>query len=203
MNARWINALVFAALYVAFLAWYDGWGQSPLTPTEVEEYLAGMPADTQSDDFAERMRQMGADDDGNEIYMLNLNRYRYADGENEDAPPAAYRKYGSSVVPMILRNGGHPIYVGTFPSGSIEASDEATDWDEVLLVRYRSRRDFIRMVTSAAYIEAARDRSVAIAYAEVTPTTAQMSLAAPRLIVFLLLLVPALLNDYRLRRRVS
>ena len=36
-----------------------------------------------------------------------------------------------------------------------------------------------------------------------TPTTAQMSLASPRLIVFLLLLVPALLNDYRLRRRVS
>ena len=203
MNIRLISAGTFLLVFVVFLAWYDGWGQSPLKPTEVEEYLAGMPADTQSGDFAERMRQMGADDDGNEIYMLNLNRYRYADGENEDAPPAAYRKYGSSVVPMILRNGGHPIYVGTFSSGSIEASDEATDWDEVLLVRYRSRRDFIRMVTSAAYIEAARDRSVAIAYAEVTPITAQMSLAAPRLIVFLLLLVPALLNDYRLRRRVS
>jgi hypothetical protein len=44
---------------------------------------------------------------------------------------------------------------------------------------------------------------MSIAYAEVTPTTAQISLASPRLIVFLLLLVPALLNDYRLRRRVS
>ena len=29
MKTRLINAAVFLALYLAFLAWYDGWGMDP------------------------------------------------------------------------------------------------------------------------------------------------------------------------------
>ena len=80
-------------------------------------------------------------------------------------------------------------------------ADSAKIWDEVILVRYRSRRDFIRMVTSPDYLDIARSRAGGIAYAEVTPTGATINLASPRLIVLLLLLAPCVLLDRLLLRR--
>lgn len=117
--------------------------------------------------------------------------------------PAAYQSYGTSVIGMILKNGGHPIYSGEFfTSLLIKDSDEAY-WDEVILVRYRSRRDFLAMVTSDAYQEIARDRTSGIAHAAVSPTTSTVNLAEPRLLVLILLLVPGLLFDYLLRRKAA
>ncbi len=146
---------------------------------------------------------MGVEDDGEEIFMLNLNRYKYADGEPEIGVPAAYQSYGSAVIPMILKNGGHPIFSAEFfTTGLIEEADAAY-WDEVILVRYRSRRDFIAMVTSDAYQEIARNRTSGIAHATVFPTTSAFNLAAPRLLVLILLLIPGLLFDYLLRRKAA
>jgi len=202
MTKRRINASVFIVLYLSFLAWYGGWGMSPMTTAEVERYLANVPQDSEMVDFLDMMRNMGVDD-GEEIFMLNLNRYKYADDEPKVGVPAAYRSYGTSVIGMILKNGGHPIYSGEFlKSRIIDDSDEAY-WDEVILVRYRSRRDFLAMVTSDAYQEIARDRASGIAYAAVSPTTSTVNLAKPRLLILIFLLVPGLLFDYLLRRKVA
>ena len=68
-------------------------------------------------------------------------------------------------------------------------------------MRYRSRRDFLAMVTSDVYQEIARNRTLGIAYAEVSPTTSTINLASPRLLVLLVLLVPLLMFDCLLRRK--
>jgi uncharacterized protein (DUF1330 family) len=203
MTKRLINAGVLITLYLVFLAWYGGWGMSPMTTAEVEQYLANVPQDSKGGDFQDRMRKLGAEDDGEEIFMLNLNRYKYADDEPKVGVPAAYQSYGASVIGMIFKNGGHPVYSGEFFTRLlIEGSDEAY-WDEVILVRYRSRRDFLAMVTSDAYQEIARDRLSGIAHAAVSPTTSTINLAAPRLLVLILLLVPGFLFDYLLRRKAA
>jgi uncharacterized protein (DUF1330 family) len=198
---RQVNATIFSVLYLAFLAWYGGWGMSPLTEAEVESYIANLGPGTENAPFVNRLRAMAANDTGDEIFMLNLNRYEYADGETRDGPPATYQAYGAGVVPMILANAGHPMYSGRFPRFTVEGQ---SDWDEVILVRYRSRRDFLSMVTSDAYQDiASRHRAGGIAYAEVSPTTATFNLASPRLLVALLLLAPFILVDLLLRRRQS
>ena len=149
----------------------------------------------------DRMRKLGADDDGGNL-MLNLNRYKYAADEPR-RERRQYQSYGASVIGMILENAGHPIYSGEFFSSQItEASDKA-DWDEVILVRYRSRRDFLSMVTSDAYQEIARDRTSGIAYARVAPSVSTLNLVTPRLVVLILLLAPGLLFDYLLRRKTA
>ena len=136
---RQVNATIFFVLYLAFLAWYGGWGMSPLTEAEVESYIANLGPGAEDAPFVNRLRAMAANDTGGEIFMLNLNRYEYADGETRDGPPATYQNYGAGVVPMILANAGHPMYSGRFPSFTAIGQ---SDWDEVILVRYRSRRDF-------------------------------------------------------------
>ena len=202
MTKRLINASVLIALYLVFLAWYDGWGMSPMTTAEVEQYLKNVPLDSNGN-FQDRMRKMGADDNGDEFFMLNLNRYKYADDEPKVGVPAAYQSYGASVIGMLLKNGGHPIYSGEFFTSPLIGDSDEAHWDEVILVRYRSRRDFLAMVTSDAYQEIARDRTSGIAYAAVSPTTPALNLAAPRLLVLILLLVPGLLIDCLLRRKTA
>jgi len=203
MTKRLINAVVLITLYLVFLAWYDGWGMNPMTPAEIDQYLSNVPQDSKGSNFQHRMRQMGVEDDGEEIFMLNLNRYKYADGEPEIGVPAAYQSYGSAVIPMILKNGGHPIFSAEFFATGLIEDAGAAHWDEVILVRYRSRRDFIAMVTSDAYQEIARNRTSGIAHATVFPTTSAFNLAAPRLLVLILLLIPGLLFDYLLRRKAA
>ncbi|SVB60246.1 uncharacterized protein METZ01_LOCUS213100, partial [marine metagenome] len=36
MKIRLINAAIFLVLYLAFLAWYDGWGMDPFTAEEID-----------------------------------------------------------------------------------------------------------------------------------------------------------------------
>lgn len=201
MTPRIINIAIFAVLYLGFLAWYDGWGSQPMSSAEVERYLAELPTAFEGDGFIESMRDLAAQDDGNEIFMLNLNRYQYAEDEEPKGIPAAYQAYGNSVIGTILSNAGHPIYSGDVAGFFLTDSHENRHWDEVILVRYRSRRDFLSMISSEAFQEAAQIRAGGIAYAEVTPNRSTINLSTPRLMIFILLLVPALLIDRQLKSK--
>ncbi len=199
-RSRLVNALAISALYLIFLAWYDGWGMTALTSTEVDQYIANIKENSELYLLSESLRTMGTEDDGEEFYMLNLNSYQYAPGKPAEGIPADYQAYSNTVIWMILGNAGHPVYVGRFPKYLL-TTPNATNWHSVLLVRYRSRRDFISMVTSDAYQDIAAIREGGIAYAEVTPTTPEISLASPRLIVLFLLVSVWFVLDLVFRRR--
>lgn len=127
--------------------------------------------------------------------MLNLNRYQYAEGEEPVGIPAAYQAYGDSVIGMILSNAGHPIYSGQV-AGHFQTDSHANSrWDEVILVRYRSRRDFLSMIASDAFQQAARIRAGGIDYAEVTPNTSVLNLSTPRTFVLITILILGFLID--------
>ena len=198
MNKRILSASIFLAVYLVFLAWYDGWGIAPLSMAEVEQMISGVGAQTADPEQLENFRQMARADDGEEFFMLNLNRYEYAEGEDTSGVPAAYESYGQAVIGMILRNAGHPIYSGDIPDYLL--SGQRSDiWHEVILVRYRSRRDFLTMVTSDEFQRLAQVRSGGIDFADVTPTRANTNLTTPRSAVFILLLLIALIVDRMLR----
>ena len=201
-TSRLVNAVIISTLYFLFLAWYDGWGMTTLTPAEVDQYIANIREDSELNDLRDTLRTMGVEDNGREFYMLNLNRYQYAPGEPAEGIPADYQAYSNAVIWMVLGNAGHPIYAGRFPTYPL-TTQNATDWHSVILVRYRSRRDFISMVTSDAYQDIVVDRAGGIAYAEVTPTTPEISLSTPRLVVFFLLVSIGFFLDLVLRQRES
>lgn len=201
MTKRLISAGLLAALYLVFLAWYDGWGADAMSTAEAESYLAKLPADFEGTAFIDSMRKLAAEDDGGEIFMLNLNRYQYAEDEEPVGIPAAYQAYGNSVIGMILSNAGHPIYSGQV-AGQFQTDSHANNrWDEIILVRYRSRRDFLSMIASDAFQQAAQIRAGGIAYAEVTPNTSAINLSTPRTIVLFPILILGFLIDRLIRRK--
>ena len=204
MKTRFFNAATFIALYVAFLSWYDGWWMDPLTAIEVDSLAEKLVAQGAGLDRLEKLREMGKEDDGEEFFMLNLNRYEYAEGEPQQGVPADYQKYGQVVILMILKNAGHPIFSGDFPPDFVAAGElENGDWHEIILVRYRSRRDFLNMITSDEFLKIAQHRSGGIQYAEVTPTRAGINMATPRFFVFAFLAILAWLIDTVIRKKLQ
>jgi len=203
MKTRLVNAVVFLGLYLAFLSWYDGWGMDPLTAEEIDKIVGEAEAQDSNPEELKNLRQLLKDDDGEEFFMLNLNRYEYSENEVQKGVPVAYQKYGQAVMPMILKRAGHPIYVGEISDYLVGGDLKEEGWHEIILVRYRSRQDFINMITSDEYLIAAKHRYVGIEYAEVIPTNAILSLATPRLFILALLFLIALVADCLIRRARS
>ena len=203
MKTRLVNAVVFLGLYLAFLSWYDGWGMDPLTAEEIDKLVGEAEAQDSNPEELKNLRQLLKDDDGEEFFMLNLNRYEYSENEVQKGVPVAYQKYSQAVMPMILKRAGHPIYVGEISDYLVGGDLKEGGWHEIILVRYRSRQDFINMITSDEYLIAAKHRYVGIEYAEVIPTNAILSLATPRLFILTLLFLIALVTDRMIRRAQS
>ena len=203
MKIRLVNAVVFLGLYLAFLSWYDGWGMDPLTAEEIDKIVGEAEAQDSNPEELKNLRQLLKDDDGEEFFMLNLNRYEYSENEVQKGVPVAYQKYGQAVMPMILKRAGHPIYVGEISDYLVGGDLKEGGWHEIILVRYRSRQDFINMITSDEYLIAAKHRYVGIEYAEVIPTNAILSLATPRLFILAILFLIAFVADRMIRRAQS
>ena len=203
MKTRLVNVVVFLGLYLAFLSWYDGWGMDPLTAEEIDKIVGEAEAQDSNPEELKNLRQLLKDDDGEEFFMLNLNRYEYSENEVQKGVPVAYQKYGQAVMPMILKRAGHPIYVGEISDYLVGGDLKEGGWHEIILVRYRSRQDFINMITSDEYLIAAKHRYVGIKYAEVIPTNAILSLATPRLFILAILFLIALVADRMIRRAQS
>ena len=88
MKTRLISAVVFLGLYLAFLSWYDGWGMDPLTDEEIDKLVGESEAQDSNPEELKNLRQLLKDDDGEEFFMLNLNRYAYAENEVQQGVPA-------------------------------------------------------------------------------------------------------------------
>ena len=147
-------AAALAILYALFVFWYGGRG-TPLTPSEVDALLAEVQRNVGGENrgdpgMLEALRRVGEADDGREFYMLNLMRHRekavYPDGHDyDDDVQAAEQRYASGILPRLLKRASLIVFVGT-PTGLFLQPEGADVWDQVGIVRYRSRRDFLEMV---------------------------------------------------------
>lgn len=147
--------LVTSLLYALFFFWYGG-SSVPLTPEEADTIIdeieknAKARSGTQFDPaLIDSFRVLTRNDDGREFYMLNLMRLRqkavYPDGyDYDDDPQAAADRYAAAVIPELLIRGSLPILIGNYSSAFIPAHP-ASDWDQIGIVRYRSRRDMLEM----------------------------------------------------------
>lgn len=198
LNGPRLLAALLLALYLGFLAWYDGAGP-PLGPAEIEQYLtriqeraraAGLKPDPK---LLAELRQLVAGDDGAEFYMLNLIRFhaqaRYPTGAPWGGSGLdADSRYNRAIVPVLLRHGGHPVFLGASQGRFI---DEAGDphWQRVAIVRYRSRRDLLEMVLDLAAAPIAVHKWAAIEKTQVFPTRSLFNLFLVRSGVGVLLIL--------------
>lgn len=186
-------ALPLVALYIAFLVWYGGNGK-PMTPEEINDGLRELLA-TDSSEHGKAavadVRQLLANDDGKEFVMQNLVRYRskalYPPGYSySDDPREADRRYGKAIVGDLLRNGNLIVFVAR-RSGNFIVPEDADAWHYVAMVRYRSRRDFLKFAVQANQADKFIHKWAAIEKTHVFPVKPIMSLFAIRTLAALVI----------------
>jgi hypothetical protein len=156
------TTIISFAVLVSFFAWYQG-GRSPLTMREQSAYMARVATlreFTQGYLDGAAINAFMATDDGRPFFVINLFKFRphaaYADGRESTATGAkVFEQFSQAVIPVWLQRGTHPVFV-TEPNASIK-----NDWDLVSVVRYRSRRDYVEIITDAAFLEALPHRLAA------------------------------------------
>lgn len=174
--------LPLAALYVLFLLWYRG-SRKPLTRAEVQHYLSQLGAqasDAAGQAHLAEVERLVERDDGREFVMHNVIRYRaralYPPGyDYGDDARAADRRYGKAIVPYLLRYGCVPVFIAARSGRFIEP--EGIDcWDVVAMVRYRSKRDFLRFAVAITRDRISVHKWAAIENTQVFPVRPLVSL---------------------------
>jgi uncharacterized protein (DUF1330 family) len=117
-----------------------------------------MPVDPTGAD----LKRFLAEDDGREVVMLNLLRFK------PDGRPS-YEAYADQIQPFLEQVGASIVYFGD--CGTVVVAPESHEWDAILLVRYPSRQTFSDMVRNADYQRITHLRTEALSDAVLQATT--------------------------------
>jgi hypothetical protein len=189
--------LIPLVIYALFLVWYGGRAR-PLVDEEVKDFLALMTSrgiDRDDPELFESLKRLLSRDDGREFVMVNLIKYRekaaYPPGSPYgDSAVEADKRYARAFFPYLLRYGNVPVFI-SWRSGSFIEPPGAEPWQVVAMIRYRSRRDFIRSVRAVVGKDVMVHKWAAIDTTHVFPVRPLFSFIAMRWAVALLIAVVA------------
>jgi hypothetical protein len=189
-------------LYLLFWFWYGGRCKS-LTQAEVESLLsemkrrAGKESQAEESPLLNQFRELTKNDNGREFYMVNLLKFRQkalypAGSPFDDDPLAANARYSRAILPLLLKHGGHPVFLGQV-QGRFLHPGGADDWDQVGIVRYRSQRDMIKMAVEIAGLEVDVHKWASLERTQVFPVKPLFNLNLTRVMVAVVLFAIAIL----------
>ena len=195
----WGTALL---AYGAFRLWYDNWS-GPLKPAEIDAFLAQMAGRFEATgNSPDVLRAFLAADDGREFVMLNLVKAQLEPVEDPQTGQMVQgfellKRYSKRFMPVLFRNGGHPGIVGRKVGGYVDAWNTEPDpgWTVFGLMRYRSRRDMIKLVMDPAFMAGHPDKLLGTLATFSFPTQRVLSFyVGPRVTVALVLALIAALS---------
>jgi hypothetical protein len=171
------------ALYLLFRLWYDSWS-GPLKAHEIDAFIhATQDRFEASGNDASVLRAFLEADDGREFVMLNLVKAQMDDVQDPATGQMVpginlLQRYSKRFMPVLFRNGGHPVMVGRKVGGYIDAWNTESDpgWTIFGLMRYRSRRDMIKLVMDPAFKEGHPDKMLGTLATFSFPTQRVLSL---------------------------
>jgi len=190
-------------LYAVLLAWHQPL-RGPLTEQEVRAAFGEHFSQIREaeDARAEALIDFFLTDDGRPFYMVNLNALPEGEGP-EDASRIrdAARDYAAFMAPRLLSRASYPV-LSTDPFTSLNNSigTDLGQIDRVVVVRYRSRRDFLSIVTTPAFREAVEHKYASLAgwYSAPAPVGSVISLPQIALAALMVIgLLVSLLDRYR------
>lgn len=144
------STITLLLLYAVFWFWYTPSGE-PLTDKEISFYLDQID----SAEGRARIESFAREDTGRSFYMLNALDLDESPGSIDGAPAGADGQqlmdlYMKHMLPALLARASHPVFFGVTVGKSVEVVgiENAETWDRGALVRYRSRRDLLDIVTN-------------------------------------------------------
>ncbi|MEX0840246.1 MAG: hypothetical protein WD034_12000 [Parvibaculum sp.] len=189
-----ILALAFGLLYAIFWFWYGGAGR-PLSDAEIARYMARLDALAAGEQSPLGLRgpleAWARADDGREFFMVNL--------IDDPADPAAANAYNRVILPELIKRGGVPVFISRPFARFIEPAG-LEGWDQVAIVRYRSLRDLLDMITAPGSEDIKHLKEASVSKTHVFPTHAVFSFIWMRFIAAVLLAMFGIALHVVLRR---
>lgn len=207
--ARWKPWATAALVYLVFLCWHEPWFVRPLTQAEVQAAFDGPLAKAHlHPGEREMMLAFFRSDDGRAFYNINLMQYRvqaqYPDGQARAGIASgrdANTAYSNVVVPLLLERAGYPVFGSTKTSNLMMSASAGADFfEELAVVRYRSRRDMLEMILDPRFLVGAPHKMASLEQNIAAPSIPFIVVDA-RALVAALLLVLTLLWTARAGRR--
>ena len=194
-------------LYAAFLFWYTDL-EGPLSDAEVDAFVATMTANGSDPEVIAFIEEFGREDSGKQFLMVNNIDYNEHPPEVPGAQPGESAeqlmgRYMEHMIPALLKRACHPALMGSavYPSMDLVGIEGAEIWDAGALFRYRSRRDFLEIVTNPAFKDKHHFKTAALDKTIAYPIEPDLYLGDPRLLLGLILLaLTALVDLLRLSR---
>jgi len=149
------SVLIPIGIVIVFMRWYQ-WGAQTLSPSDVDNYMAVIAAQTQKPGAKHdlpALRQFLSEDDGMPVYTINLYKFHdaaeYPDGSGfSGTGEQAYDRFSRIMISLMAKRGSHPVY------GSNWVDQANSDWDRIVIVKYRSRRDLVDLFATDDFAEA-------------------------------------------------
>ena len=201
MMPGWWVWLVAAAFYGGFRLVYDNW-RGRLTHEEIDTMLAEAAAQGAGEvNDLSTVRTFLEEDDGREFVMVNLVRVPDTIVTNPDTGAQVSARemmqaYSKAFMPLLLRHGGHPALATRKVGGYVDSWMVGPDpgWSIVGFMRYRSRRDMLKMVLDPAFEAAHKYKPLGVAETFSFPTQPFLrAYVSPRISVLLILALAAAL----------
>jgi hypothetical protein len=190
----WFELILAAALmvlYVAFCAWHSQ-GAGKLTQAEIDRYLAiieKLPLpDKGVQAFTARLRQWAEADDGKPVYMFNLIRFfprlQTFPGapEFKGTPEQANAHYEKSLIWLWLSHASYPTFIGAPQARNLIDIQPERTWHNTTVVRYPSRRTFLKLISHPKYAPLAAYKFMAVEL-DLVPVSSGTIVPDPRWLV--------------------
>lgn len=192
-----VNWSITIVLMLLFLIWHGAF-EGPVTSAEIEYFVERYQAQHPEADTTQ-LRQFLEEDDGKPIVMVNVIKLYgtpiEVNGQSFGVTSEeTLSEYTSFVLPYLINRGSYPIYSGNAVLNTMEVwgIENAEEWSSGALMRYRSRRVMMQMVTDPLFDQFHDAKIAAIEKTISYPVTTVVSIGNLDLTVGLALLSLAL-----------
>ena len=198
----WISLLV---IYSSFFIWYTDLG-GKLTDDEIEYYANKFESNALKDGrvieprIKELLQKFMEEDSGKQFIMVNVidmsENPTFPDGTvSDESSDVLMNEYMEHMYVELLKRASHPVYFGNAVNGSMDivGIENAEVWERAILVRYKSRRSFLEIVTHPDMNSKHKYKIAALEKTIAFPVENQFYLGDPRLLLGFILLIIGLL----------
>lgn len=184
ISKLWIG---LAIVYAALIAWHQPL-RGPLSEAEVRAAFGGQYDQMLQNEAtqAQAFLDFFLNDDGRPFFMVNLNALPEQTPDVEDAA----RQYGSFMMLQLLPRASYPVMSTDVIAGLTNSLGvDLTPFDRLVVVRYRSRRDFLEIVATSEFRQKVGNKGASLDGWYSAPTTIGPTLSLPVVTLCFLMLI--------------
>ena len=218
MNKSLRNWFILIFIYCTFFVWYTDLG-GKLDSNEIATYLVKMQDNREAVGFSspeekERAKEQGAiieefmrEDSGRQFFVVNNIDMSENPQDVEGAQPGEdadqlMGRYMEHMYAELFKRASHPVFLGSAVSTAIDivGIENAESWDSAALMRYKSRRAFMEIVSNPKMLGKHEFKIAALNKTIAYPVETVVYLSDPRLLLGFILIIIGLIIQLRIKK---